>query len=364
MKNHDKSFGRGRKALSMALAAALAVSAALALSACGGEKGRDVVRVGDTVLTEAQLDAYTELMMAVQGIDFDTIPDESLREELRREAKLSMLDMMTEVEVTRLHFEGKDVMPEDFDEQVQGLIDSVNSDAQYGSVLRDRGVGDDTLRYFMEAQFLQQALADEVSEGLPEPTEQEIRDYYDENKDSLQIAEKRAVSHILVGSSEHKDEDRELIEDIRAKIAGGEESFEDMAREYSTDSSNSGNGGAMDPVERGTFVTEFDDAAFSLGVGVLSDVIETQFGFHILRVDEIQPAQAQALEDARESIVQALVQSATYGLFMERVTELMAEADIEYLSEDYPAPDEREAADAEPSTGAGIEALPDEGDLE
>ena len=98
------------------------------------------------------------------------------------------------------------------------------------------------------------------------------------NADVPTTAEQINARHILV-------ETREEAEDILARLGSGED-FEDLAAELSQDESNKDTGGDLGWFAHGRMVPEFDEAAFALQPGELSDVVETQFGFHIIRLDE------------------------------------------------------------------------------
>ena len=119
----------------------------------------------------------------------------------------------------------------------------------------------------------------------------EVLKYYEANKDKFQANEQIQASHILIGfgaapTPESKLAAKTKAEGIVADIKKNPKSFEDLAKKYSEDGS-AAKGGALDPFGRGAMVKPFEDAAFSMKVGEISDLVETQFGYHIIKVTGI-----------------------------------------------------------------------------
>lgn len=132
-----------------------------------------------------------------------------------------------------------------------------------------------------EGLTIQKFVRKSVEENL-EITEEDIQSAYEEDK-------KATVRHILMNtqgkSDSEKAEIKDKMEDIRERAQSGED-FAELAREYSEDPGSKNNGGLYQNIERGQMVEEFDERAFSMPIGEISDVFETQFGYHILTVLE------------------------------------------------------------------------------
>ena len=109
-------------------------------------------------------------------------------------------------------------------------------------------------------------------------TESEVRKYYDEHTDDFTVGPSVTASHILV-------DDPEKADVIKNDIIAGNISFEDAARKYSTCPSKD-SGGALGEFTRGQMVKEFEDAAFALEPGVVSEPVKTRFGYHIIKVTD------------------------------------------------------------------------------
>ncbi len=130
-------------------------------------------------------------------------------------------------------------------------------------------------------------------------SEEDIQAYFEENQDSFAQPEQVKASHILVDSAEKANE-------VKAKLDGGAD-FAQLAQEYSTDTSNKDSGGDLGYFERDTMVEEFEEAAFSLGVGAISAPVQTEYGYHIINVTDKKAAQEPNYEASKEGIRNTLL---------------------------------------------------------
>ncbi len=139
-------------------------------------------------------------------------------------------------------------------------------------------------------------------------TDEDVLKNYEKNRAEYDIPEKRRARHILIKTDNvtpgQKAEKRKIIEDLLAKVKKGED-FAALAKEYSEDNSAK-KGGDLGLFSRGRMVKPFEEAAFALEVGGVSDVVETSFGFHIIKVEEIQPAHLKELAEVRDDIEKGL----------------------------------------------------------
>jgi peptidyl-prolyl cis-trans isomerase D len=134
-------------------------------------------------------------------------------------------------------------------------------------------------------------------------TPQEIESYYNANVQQFQMPEQVRASHILL-KTDGKDEAavRKQAEDIlkEAKAPGAD--FAALAKKYSEDDGSKVNGGDLDYFTKGRMVPEFEQAAFSMQPGQISDLVKSQFGFHIIKVVDKKAASTRSLDEVRAQI--------------------------------------------------------------
>ena len=117
----------------------------------------------------------------------------------------------------------------------------------------------------------------------------DVEQYYKENIDRFRSNEERKSSHILISFDDEVIDDAALnqIKNIQERIKEGE-SFEALAQEFSDDGGSAANGGDLGWAEPGLFVPEFDQVLFALETGEISEPVKTQFGYHIIRLDDLK----------------------------------------------------------------------------
>ncbi len=137
--------------------------------------------------------------------------------------------------------------------------------------------------------------------------EQELKAYYEQNVASLSGKEERRASHVLITAPKTAtDADRkkakERAEALLADLRKAPDSFAEVARKNSQDPGSAPNGGDLDFFGRGAMVKPFEDAAFALKKGEISAVVESDFGFHIIRVTDIKTPKQKTFEELRASM--------------------------------------------------------------
>lgn len=166
-----------------------------------------------------------------------------------------------------------------------------------------------------------------------------IAKYYRENQKDFWEPGKAKVRHILILSEKgsppnEKNEKYQQITKILSEIKNGKD-FIEAAKEYSEDVSAS-SGGDVGYIEKGKMVPEFEEAVYRLKKGEISDIVETEFGFHIIKVDEIQRGRTLALKDVKDKIHQILAAEKQKSAYEEWMNELRKSAFIEISLFDEP----------------------------
>lgn len=135
----------------------------------------------------------------------------------------------------------------------------------------------------------------------------DLRAYYEQNRSRYGTPEERRASHILITApadapAADRAKARAKAVELLAEVRKSPESFADIARKNSQDPGSAEKGGDLDFVTRGAMVKSFDDALFGLKKGELSDIVESEFGYHIIRLNDIKPGVVQPFEKVRSTI--------------------------------------------------------------
>lgn len=153
-------------------------------------------------------------------------------------------------------------------------------------------------------------------------SEEEITKYYNDNKDMFMDQESVRAKHILVETIEE-------CEQIAKEISEGL-SFEEAAERFSSCPSGA-NGGDLGAFTRGRMVPEFEKAAFELNIGEISGPVQTQFGYHLIKVEEKKSASVKPLEEVKNSVANTLLQEKQSSKYAELVEELTNKYTVERL---------------------------------
>ena len=177
---------------------------------------------------------------------------------------------------------------------------------------------------FVETTFVPNALV----------SESEIRDFYDKSQDKFKRAETVKASHILIGvdnsaSADDRKKAREKAEKLRKELSGGAD-FAVLAKGNSTCPSSQ-QGGDLGFFGKGQMVPEFEKTAFALKPGEISDVVETQFGYHIIKLTEKKPASTTGYNEIKAKIEEFLKGQKVNDAIQKYVADARKTAKIEIL---------------------------------
>ena len=153
-------------------------------------------------------------------------------------------------------------------------------------------------------------------------TDEEVRGEYEQTKQNFGVPEERKASHILVQVAADATEAeiaqaKAKAEQLLAEIKAAPDTFANVAKQSSDDPGSAQSGGDLGFIGRGAMVKAFEDALFGSDEGLLPEVVRSDFGFHILRIDEIRPATIPPLEQVRDRIESELLDKAANRRFLE-----------------------------------------------
>ena len=218
----------------------------------------------------------------------------------------------------------------------QGIVKNFPSETEFKKALDSQGMTETALRSTLEENLLNQQILDNATKSLPAVADAEVQKFYDGNPQYFDRPEQVHAAHILLGISpaitpEKKAEIRKKLEGIRADIESKKITFSDAAVKFSDDKTNAAKGGDLGFFPRGAMVKPFADAAFSTKPGELSQVVETQFGYHLISVIELKPAGKVSLDESKQNIQSFLANQAKQAAIQKFIDGLRAKTTVEIL---------------------------------
>ena len=286
-----------------------------------------VLLVGLTLLLTGYLPAGnqgdpggTTVVATVNGDDIDK---EELYEAMLANSGRDVLDRLIMNLLVMQEAERRDIVVSevDVDQEIQKVIDESfhGMEEYFHQALSEYGVSEEKVREELETELLLRKIA----ESELDITEDDERDYFAANQAAFNIREQVEARHILLNSIEEAEEVLQMLED------GAD--FAALAGEYSKDQSSAIQGGNLGFFERGRMVPEFDEAAFSLEPYQHSEIVESQFGYHIIEVLERQDARDVAFEEVRDEVRERMTLELLSGKMGEQIDLLWQAADVEYF---------------------------------
>ncbi|MDQ0114687.1 peptidylprolyl isomerase [Paenibacillus harenae] len=221
------------------------------------------------------------------------------------------------------------------DDEVTAEIDKIKASfetpEQFTSTLSQYGMTEESLT--RDTKF--QLTVSKILEPKTDVTDEEISQYFEANKDTFtETPTTVRASHILVATQEEADA-------ILAQLKGGAD-FAAIAKEKSTDTASAANGGDLDFFKKADMDPAFGEAAFTLKVGELSGVVQSSFGFHIIKKTDEKLGTYPTLDEKKEEIRKTLVAQEAGGLSEAWLTEIREKAKI---TNTMPTPTPAPAAD-------------------
>lgn len=217
--------------------------------------------------------------------------------------------------------------------EINSVKERVGGEENLKKALEAQKISEENFRKELEKGVRVNILVEETCKEITPPTEEDIAAFYEQNKASYVEPEQVLCRHILIKSEEDdmpemKSAQFEKIRAIRERIVAGGD-FEKEAKENS-DCPSGQQGGSLGWFGRGMMVPEFDKAAFEMKKGEVSDIITTQFGYHIIIKDDAKGGAQLTLVDVHDDIANILMTEARNKKMSEFVADLREKATIEY----------------------------------
>jgi parvulin-like peptidyl-prolyl isomerase len=306
----------------------LSLAPSLLWSIPAGAFPKPVAKVNDTVLTEADLEqALNEIMPA--GVFHGGFSSKK-REEYRPQAFEKMIEKeLFYQEAVKI---GLKIDEEIIKAEREKTIERLGGEKKFKVALKNEGLTDEQYQQRLrKKQLVKRFITIEISEQA-RPTDEEIKDYYRRNEQKFMRPEARKLTHILISvQPEASAEERKLkkaqAQEVIDRINAGEE-MSDVAWNHSMGPYRV-KGGDMGLVHSGRLYPDLEKEVFQLEPGKLSGIIETIYGYHVVRVEEVKEAEQLDLRDVYDKIKMELTKRNEKQIREDRVASLRAQARIE-----------------------------------
>jgi parvulin-like peptidyl-prolyl isomerase len=248
-----------------------------------------------------------------------------------REAQLLDWSRENVIERTLLRQEVKNNEPEIPEEQLESIIANLKKECKDpGQLYKEFEVQDDEdLKKSVEIIIRTERKLEKLLKDLPKPSNTDIRQYYQQNRERFRSGDQVRAAHIVKYINWQTDElvAYQAIHQADNELKQGAP-FETVLEKY-TDCKESG--GDLGVISRGRMVEEFEDVVFNLGVGQISEVFRTRFGFHIVKVYERYPPATLGLEKVKDQITDILEEQIRQDKIYEFIDGLKQKAKIQEI---------------------------------
>lgn len=305
-----KSF-KNKKTISY-IALLVLIVGVITVTGCSSDEG---TADGDSEGTNIEELAEKEVVAEVAG---EEITKDELYNSLLAQSGAEVLDALIVEKIVAAEVEEKDI--EISDEDVQAEMDEMKEiyggEEQFTMALAQAGLNEEDMKEDLKMNLRLKTLVDPYLEI----SEEDMKSYFEENKEKFGEQEQVKASHILV-------EDEELAKEIEGKVKDGGD-FAELAKEHSIDPGSKDSGGELGFFGRGQMVPEFEEAAFNMEPGEISEPVETSNGFHIIKVEEKKEASESTFEDSKDEIKDIIAEEQMGQAYQTWYQEMMEEYEI------------------------------------
>lgn len=293
----------------------------LLLSFSGCAKTQEVVAiVNGEEITQAQLNERIQILGLIYGPAADV---ELAKPEVQEEILNEIVDETLLIQDAKKN--NIEVNKEELDQQFSGfrsfMVQIIGSEDEYKKELKERNLTDDHLKEYINSFLIINELYDLKTKDI-EVSEQELKEFYEDNKDIFRLQDRIKVRHILVATL---DEAQELKE----QLDGGAD-FIELAMQHTLDEYTRETGGDLGYITPDVqFVPEFKNAAFALDVDEVSNPVQTSYGYHLIRVDDKEPGRVLTYEEVIEDVTYLAREDKQRFTFEDYLTELREKASVE-----------------------------------
>jgi peptidyl-prolyl cis-trans isomerase C len=231
------------------------------------------------------------------------------------------------------------VEPSIIDEQYKKIKNQFPNEKEFKKAMERMHFSEAEAKKDLEKRFAVKELIDKKFTPKAKISDEESKAFYDNNRESFTRPEQVRASHILIkvepkADASTKTEARKKLMEVQQKLTDGED-FNELAKKYSQ-GPTAPKGGDLGFFSKGQMVKPFEQEAFSLKVGEVSGIVETRFGYHLIKVTEKKPQGIDSYENQKENINRFLRQRKLQELLGAYTAELREKAKIEKPSTESP----------------------------
>lgn len=349
------------------VASVLTVAMLALVAGCGSNA---VATVNGEDITREQFERRLEKMKTVykqNGAEFESEQGKAMLKAIQKQ----VLDGMIEELVLLQEAKKQGVMPSDADvkKRVEETIKKFESKEKFLEALKNYNMDEKEFTEWTKQNVALDALYNKVTNNV-KVTDEEVKQYYEANKEQFNTSEQVRARHILikfdtaqekVGRTE--EQAKKMAQDLIKELEKGAD-FAKLAQEKSEDPGSKNNGGEY-TFSRGQMVPEFEEAAFSLKPGTFTkEPVKTQYGYHVIKVEERIPAKIRTFEEVKDELALQLPMQKKQEVFAKYTAELKGKAKIEYRDKsltEVPVPKPGSGSQlppGHPSTSGGSSSAP------
>jgi peptidyl-prolyl cis-trans isomerase C len=320
-----------RRDLTIFLILALLMALAWAVRAqpAGSGAGDIAAKVNGVPITTVELNRS---FLAHVQIPYSSVQEDPRAKEVLRQILDSLIDR--ELLLQQAKSLKMTVTPQQVDAQMQQLLQRFPSQEAFEQALTAQNVTLDAVKKDVESQLLRQHLVKKEILDKVNVSARDVQDFYEQNQDKYAQDEQVRARHILIKvPQEVTPADEAKLKGKAAealKRAKKGEDFGALAKELSDDGSKE-NGGDLGFFARGRMVPPFEEAAFALQPGQVSEIVQTQFGYHIIKAEERKAARKLPFVEAKEQVQEDLTREQTYERYQQYMAALRGKAKVEVL---------------------------------
>ncbi len=220
--------------------------------------------------------------------------------------------------------------------ELNGYKKNFSNEGEFTKALAAAGMSEAELKKQIGKNFAIQKFIESNFKGKVQISEKDAQDFYSSNKEKFEQPEMVHARHILILAKEgdakaDKDRKREKLNQIKKELKNGAD-FVELAKRFSEGPSKD-QGGDLGFFARGQMVKPFEAAAFSMMPGDVSDIVETEFGYHLIKLEEKRPAKTVSFDEAKAKIMAYLSQEKLNANIEAYVTEARSKADVKIVGQ-------------------------------